>query len=91
MSDMVLECISLMNYAWRRHPRLLRCYRTVCIVCSIATQRMVHLPLCAEYAGATLGAHADATRLLYMKTLFDLCVFFVLYDVFLLWKIIRQM
>jgi len=27
---------------------------------------------------------------LYMKTLFDLCVFFVLYDVFLLWKIIRQ-
>ena len=33
-------------------------------VCSIATQRMGHLPLCAAYAGAALGEHADATRLI---------------------------
>ena len=90
---MVLECISLMNYAWRRHPRLLRCYRTLCIVC-------VRVPLSVwvicHYVPHILVPHWESTLtphgFLYMKTLFDLCVlFFVFYDVFLLWKIVRQL
>ncbi len=30
---LIMECISLLNYAWRNNPKLLKLYRTLCILC----------------------------------------------------------
>ena len=87
---MILECISLMNYVWRNNPYLLKLYRTFCI-CIIRTPLTLwflyyYVPsIMAPYWKNTLSYN----HYLYMKILYDMALFFVFYDMFILWKLYK--
>lgn len=86
---LIMECISLMNYVWRNNPKLLNLYRTFCIF-------VIRLPLsfwCWFYLNPIISQYIIATRTyyhsLYLCTLGNIYLFFIAYDLFILWKIYK--
>jgi hypothetical protein len=88
---LIMESISLMNYVWRNNPRLLKFYRIFCIFC-------IRMPLSfwmwLYYNQNFLYPYWKLTRTqyhyLYLKTLSNIYAFFILYDLFILWKLYKQ-
>jgi hypothetical protein len=87
---MILECISLMNHVWRNNPQLLKLYRTLCILC-------IRTPLTFwfyyYYTPTIMYPYWKYTlthnHYLYLKTLYDISICFVFYDIFILWKLFK--
>jgi hypothetical protein len=87
---LIMECISLMNYVWRNNPQLLKLYRTLCILC-------VRMPLSLwfllYYNPSIIYPYWKLTRTyshyLYLKTLSNIYLFFIVYDMFILWKLYK--
>ena len=84
------ECISLMNYIWRNNPQLLKLYRTLCIFC-------IRIPLSLwmllYYNPTVMHPYWKVTHTynhyLYLSTLCNVYLFFILYDMFILWKLYK--
>jgi hypothetical protein len=85
---LIMECISLMNYIWKNNPQLLKLYRTICIFC-------VRIPLSLwfwlyynpnfQYPYLKLTTN----HYLYLSTLGNVYLFFIVYDMFILWKMYK--
>ena len=76
-NTIIMECISLMNYAWRDNKKRLNLYRTFCIL-------FVRMPLSFFF---TLYKSNNIVRFPY--TQINGYWFFILYDAFILWKIYK--
>jgi len=87
---LIMECISLMNYAWRNHPKLLKLYRTLCICC---VRMPLSLWMWSYYNPTVVLPHLQLTRThyhyLYLCALANVYLFFILYDMFILWKLYK--
>ena len=87
---LILECISLMNYIWKNNPKLLNAYRTLCIF-------LIRMPLSfwfwMYYNPNIIYPYLKQTRThyhyLYLKTLGNIYIFFIVYDMFILWQIYK--
>ena len=87
---MILECISAMNYIWRNNPQFLKVYRTLCILC-------IRTPLTSwfyfYYNPSIIYPYWKLTRTyshyLYLSTLGNIYLFFIIYDMFILWKLYK--
>jgi len=85
-----MECISLMNYVWRNNPQLLKLYRTLCIF-------IIRMPLSFWfwlYHNPTImyqdfKLKRTHNHYLYLKTLVNIYLFFIVYDMFILWKLYK--
>ena len=85
---LIMECISLMNYIWKDNPQILNIYRTCCIV-------LVRMPLSFWFLlyynpnimSPYLSLTIEYNHYLYLKTLGNIYLFFIFYDVYILWKI----
>jgi hypothetical protein len=88
---LIMECISLMNHAWRNHPTWLKLYRALCIVC-IRVPLSFWMWLC--YNPTVMHPHFQRTRThnhyLYLSTLCNVYAFFVIYDMFILLKLYKR-
>ena len=73
----IMECISLMNYAWRENKKRLNLYRTFCIL-------FVRIPLSFFFI---LYKSNNIVRFLF--TQINGYWFFIFYDAFILWKIYK--
>jgi hypothetical protein len=73
----IMECISLMNYAWRDNKKKLNLYRTFCIL-------FVRMPLSFFFI---FYKRNNIVRFPY--TQINGCWFFIFYDAFILWKIYK--
>ncbi len=88
----MMECMSLMNYTWRNNPRLLNIYRTICIV-------MIRIPLISWYIiyyNPYIGIPYIQTMVPRYQFYYLCCIeqfhwFFIAYDIFILYKIRKQM
>lgn len=86
----IMECISLMNYTWRNKPGLLKSYRTLCIFC-------VRMPLSFwmwfYYNPNVTFPYLKQTRTyphyIYLFVLLNQYWFFIVYDMFILWKLYK--
>ena len=84
---LIMECVSLMNHVWRNHPTCIKLYRTLCIIC-------IRMPLSfwmwLYYNPTITYPYAKLTRthnhFLYLYTLSNIYAFFIIYDIFILWK-----
>ena len=87
---LVCECISLMNNVWRYNPRILKMYRTFCILC-------VRLPLWiwmwVYYFPTYILTHykiiLSYNHYLYFSIAGKIMLFFIMYDLFILWKLYK--
>jgi hypothetical protein len=87
---LLMECISLMNYVWRNNPPYLKIYRIVCIF-------LIRMPLSfffwIYYNPVVLYPYLEETRspihYLYLSTLGNVYMFFIVYDLFILWKLYK--
>ena len=87
---LIMECISLMNYIWRNNPRLLKIYRTLCIL-------FVRIPLSLwfwlYYNPTITYIYLEKTftynYYIYLLTMSNIYVFFIIYDIFILWKLFK--
>ena len=85
---LIMECISIMNYIWRNNPRLLNIYRILCIV-------LIRMPLslwCWSYYNPAYSYPYFKNTLsyyysLYLCKLCNIFAFFIVYDIFILYKI----
>jgi hypothetical protein len=89
----IMECISVMNYAWRNNPILLNIYRLLCI-------GLLRIPLITwhiVYYNPHIGLPFLRDKLLpthhynYLCGMEKLNSFFIIYDIFIVWKIYKQM
>ncbi len=88
----IMECISLMNYIWRDNPRLLNMYRLICI-------HFIRVPVIIRYffyidpriTMPFLKNKLPLYHYQYLYALHHLELFSILYDVFIVWKIYKQM
>jgi hypothetical protein len=88
----IMECISVMNYTWRNNPRLLHIYRVLCIV-------LLRIPLISwniVYYNPQIGLPFLRDKLPtyhynYLYYLEKFHLFFIIYDMFILWKIYKQL
>jgi hypothetical protein len=86
----IMECISLMNYTWRNKLGLLKLYRTLCIFC-------VRMPLSLwmwfYYNPNVTFPYLQQTRTyphyIYLFVLLNQYWFFIVYDIFILWKLYK--
>jgi hypothetical protein len=69
----ITECISLMNYIWRDNKKLLKIYRTFCIL-------FVRMPLSFFIFFSFYKNNIDFA---YFKSLF----FMIIYDAYIIWKL----
>ncbi len=88
---LIMESISLMNYVWRDNIKLLTFYRTCMILC-------IRMPLSLwfwlyynklymfPYFRNTVSLHVHC---IYLTTLMNMPVFFIFYDVYILWQIYK--
>ena len=88
----IMECISLMNYTWRNNPRLLNIYRILCIVLLriplVSWYHVYYNPqICLPFLRDKLPTY-HYNYLYYLKKSHLL---FIIYDIFILWKIYKQM
>jgi hypothetical protein len=87
---LIMECISLMNYALINNPKLLKLYRTTSIFC-------IRLPLSLwmwlYYNPTIMYPYFKLTRTyshyLYLSTLGNIYLFFIIYDMFILWRLYK--
>jgi len=87
---LIMECISLMNYSWRNNPKLLKLYRTVCILC-------IRLPLWIwiwiYYFPKYILTHYKIILLpnhyVCLLIVNKIMIFFYIYDMFILWKLYK--
>jgi hypothetical protein len=87
---MIMECISLMNYVWRNNPLLLKLYRTLCIC-------FIRIPLIVWYITTynknVMHPYWKLTRTynhyIYLKISGNILYFFILYDMYILWKLYK--
>ena len=88
---LIMECISLMNNVLKDNPRLLKIYRTICI-CVIRTPLSLwyliyYNPkiLFPQYMQFSMPNYY-----LYLTTMSStVYIFFILYDMFILWKLYK--
>jgi hypothetical protein len=87
---MILECISLMNYLWRNKPQFLKIYRTCCI-CIIRTPLTLWFWYYYTYTVMYPVWKESLTygHCLYLKTLFDMSLVFMFYDMYILWQLYK--
>jgi hypothetical protein len=87
---MIIECISLMNYIWRNDPQLLKSYRTLCI---LSIRSPLSLWFYFYYTPTIMYPHWKYTltynHYLYLKLIYDMSIFFMFYDIFILWKLYK--
>jgi hypothetical protein len=76
-NTIIMECISLMNYTWRNNQKLLKIYRTFCIL-------FVRMPLTFWFIFYNKN---NIVQFPYSKI--NGYWFFILYDAFILWKIYK--
>lgn len=87
----IMESISLMNYIWRNNQPILKIYRTLCILC-------IRIPLILwtrlYYAPNIVLPYLKLTRTnnqyIYLHNSTNLFYFFIMYDMFILWKLYKQ-
>ncbi len=87
---LIFECISLMNYIWRNNLQLLKLYRTLCIFCiriplSLWMLLYYNPNITLPYWKRTLPYN----HYLYLSKLINVYLFFVVYDMLILWKLYR--
>jgi len=87
---LIMESISLMNYIWRNKQQLLKLYRTLCIFC---IRIPVSLWFWLYYNPNIIYPYWKTTvtypHYLYLSTLTNLYIFFIVYDMFILWKLYK--
>lgn len=76
-NTIIMECISIMNYNWRNNQKLLKIYRTFCIL-------FVRMPLTFWFI---FFYKNNIVQFPYSKI--NGYWFFILYDAFILWKIYK--
>ena len=85
-SILIMECISAMNNVLKNNPRLLKLYRTFCIF-------FVRIPLSLWYCLYYIPKYKKIVLInnfLYYSILATiLFMFFIFYDVFILWKLYK--
>lgn len=87
---LIMESISLMNYVWRDRPEILNIYRTACIL-------LIRMPLSfwfsLYYNPNIIFPYFKENRshyhYTYLHALSNVYLFFLCYDVFILWKIYK--
>lgn len=87
---LIMECISLMNYTWRNKPQLLKLYRTLCIL-------LIRIPLVSwfmlYYDPIFYFPYVkNITSIVFYYWLYFLQkngIFFICYDIFILWKLYK--
>ena len=88
---MIMECISLMNYVWRNKPQLLKLYRTLCIFC---IRMPLSLWMWLYYNPNITFPYLKQTRTynhyIYLFVLLNQYWFFIIYDMFILWKLYKS-
>jgi hypothetical protein len=77
-NTIIMECISLMNYAWRDNKKKLNLYRTFCIL-------FVRMPL--SFFFTLYKRNNNIVKFPY--TQINGYWFFIFYDAFILWKIYK--
>ena len=88
----IMECISLMNYTWRNNPRLLNMYRILCI-------GLLRIPLISwhlvyynpQISLPFLRDKLPTYHYNYLYYLEKFQWFFIIYDMFILCKIYKQL
>ena len=87
---LIMECISLMNYIWRNNPNLLKLYRTFCI---FGIRFPLSLYMWLYYNPNIIYPYLKITRhhyhYLYLSMLGHIYLFFVVYDMIILWKLYK--
>ncbi len=88
---MILECISVMNYVWRNNPKLLKLYRTLCILC-VRTPLVLYF---YYYSPIIMYPYWEDNLTynycLFLKLTFNSStIFFLFYDMFILWKLYKH-
>lgn len=86
----IAECISSMNYIWRNNPKLLKIYRTLCIL-------LVRMPMTfwfwlyynPKFLLPLLKVTLGHSQYVFYSTLDNMYSFFIVYDMFILWKIYK--
>ena len=87
---LIMECISLMNYVWRKHNKWLNLYRTVCIF-------LIRIPLSLwfwlyynpEIYNPYLKTIVGEYHHKYLDLLSNVYVLFIFYDMYILWQIYK--
>ena len=88
---LIMECISSMNYICRNNPEALNLYRTLCIFCiRIPLSLYMWLYYNPNYIYPYLKIQRTYPYYLYLYTLGNIYLFFILYDMFILWKLYNQ-
>jgi hypothetical protein len=85
---LIMECISLMNYILRKHPNILKIYRTLCII-------LIRIPLILwswlfynpSIVYPYLKIVCSHYHYLYLITQLNILFFFIVYDFFILYKL----
>jgi hypothetical protein len=88
---LIMECISLLNYILINNQLYLKIYRTLCIFC-------VRIPLSLwmwlYYNPNIIYPYWKITRTyyhyMYLSTLGNIYLFFIIYDIFILWKLYKK-
>lgn len=87
---LIMECISLMNYTLRNNPKLLKLYRTLCIFC---IRMPLSLWLFFYYNRIYFLPYIKLKRTyyeyIYLQKLTYMFIFYIVYDMFILWKIYK--
>jgi hypothetical protein len=87
---LIMECISLMNYVWRNNPTILKLYRTICI---FGVRMPLSLWFFFNYNPQRFLPYVKINytnyEYIYFKTLSYTFVFYILYDILILWKIYK--
>jgi hypothetical protein len=87
---LLMECISMMNYTWKNNPQLLKVWRTASVFC-------VRLPISFfayfYYEPTFLLPHlklvSHPSHYALMKLNTNIFLFYMAYDMFILWKIYK--
>ena len=87
---LIMECISSMNYIWRNNPSCLKWYRTLCIFC---IRMPLSLWMWLDYNPTISYPFLQSTRApnhyVYLSTLGNIYLFFIVYDMFILWRLYK--
>lgn len=87
---LIMECISLMNYILINNPQLLKLYRTLCIFCiRMPLSLYMWLYYNPNIMYKYLKTMRTSSHYLYLSTLGNIYLFFIVYDMFILWKLYK--
>jgi hypothetical protein len=88
---LIMECISLMNYIWISNPTTLKVYRTFCI---IGVRIPLSLWLWVYYTPDIIIPYykqldISSIHYYYLSTLSNGWIMYIIYDLFILWKLYK--